>query len=79
MDMAEDTDDIGNRIDIAMDTDVGADTYIDITGDHHNKWNKQDPKRKHLFFSQLRYEHKRGYLGREKDQWKISFQKIIKE
>lgn len=49
MDMAEDTDEISNRIDIAMDTDVGADTDIDITGDHHNKWNKQDPKRKYLF------------------------------
>lgn len=49
MDMAEDTNDISNRIDIATDTDVGADTDIDITGDDHSKWNKQDPKRKHLF------------------------------
>lgn len=42
MDVAEDIGDIGIRRDIATDAD------LDITGDHHNKWNKEDPKRKHL-------------------------------
>lgn len=49
MDMVEDMDDIGIRIDIAKDTDVGADTDIHISGDYHIKWNKKDPRRKHLF------------------------------